>query len=337
MSSEGRAAVLRAPRTMELVRADAPEPAPGEAVVRLAASSVCGTDVEIYEGRIPVAPGRVMGHEGAGTVEVAPEGSGLEPGMRVVVDPVVSCGRCSACREDAPNLCLQGGLLGRDVDGLFADLARVPAANCHSLPDEIPLADAPAIQVLATVVHAQELVHVVPGRVAAVVGLGFTGQLHAQLLRVRGARVLGITRSEAKRAIAAEFACEWTAAPAEAAAGAREATREGTVDLVVESSGSIEALAQAIELVRPRGTILWYGTSTATEGALPFYAVYYKEIRMIGARASKPRDMQIAIDLVAGGDVSIAPLVTDRLGLEDVGTALELSRRGALKVMMEHR
>lgn len=337
MSSEGRAAVLRAPGTIELVRTDAPEPAPDEAVVRLAASGVCGTDVEIYEGRIPVAPGRVMGHEAAGTVEDAPEGSGLEAGMRVVVDPVLSCGRCSACRDDAPNLCLRGGLLGRDRDGLFADLARVPAANCHPLPDEIPLADAPAIQVLATVVHAQELVHVVPGRVAAVVGLGFTGQLHAQLLRVRGARVLGITRSEAKRAIAAELACEWTAAPAEAAAAAREATREGTVDLVAESSGSIEALAQAIELVRPGGTILWYGTSTATEGALPFYAVYYKEIRMIGARASKPRDMQIAIDLAAAGHVSIAPLVTERLGLEDVETALELSLRGALKVMMEHR
>jgi threonine dehydrogenase-like Zn-dependent dehydrogenase len=249
---------------------------------------------------------------------------------------VLACGRCSACREDAPNLCLDGGLLGRDVDGVFADWVRLPAANCFALPDAVRLDEAPAIQVLATVVHAQELVHVVPGRVAAVIGLGFTGQLHTQLLRRRGARVLGITRSESKRAKAAELGCDWTAAPSDAAAAVRETTREGTVDLVIEASGTLAALAHAIELIRPGGTILWYGTCTATEGALPFYSFYYKEIRMLGARASKPRDMELAIALLASGAVEIGPLISDRVSLDDVESALELSKRGALKAMVQH-
>jgi L-iditol 2-dehydrogenase len=332
----GRAAALPAPGAIELRAIEPPAPASDEAVVRVAASGVCGTDVDIFEGRIPVAPGRVLGHEGAGIVESAPKGSGLERGERVVVDPVLACGRCSACREDAPNLCLRGGLLGRDHDGVFADWVRVPAPNCVPLPDAVRLDEAPAIQVLATVVHAQELVHVVPGRVAAVIGLGFSGQLHAQLLRRRGARVLGITRSESKRAKAAELACEWTAAPADAAGAVGEVTRDGTVDLVVEASGALSALAQGVELIRPGGTVLWYGTCTATEGALPFYSFYYKEIRLVGARASKPRDMEIAIALVASRAIEIAPLISDRVGLDDVQTALELSSQGTLKVLVEH-
>jgi 2-desacetyl-2-hydroxyethyl bacteriochlorophyllide A dehydrogenase len=338
VSSEapGRAAVLTAPRELELRAAGGVEPRPGDAIVRVAASGICGTDVEIYEGHIPVESGRVLGHEGAGVLEWVPDGVGLEPGMQVVVDPVLACGHCSSCREDLPNLCLQGGLLGRDSDGLFADRICVPATNCTHLPEHLPLEDAPAIQVLATVVHAQSLIRVVPSRVSAVVGLGFTGQLHAQLLRVRGARVLGITRTAEKRAVAAELACEWTAAPDAAPGVARDATREGLVDLVVEASGTIAGLAQALELVRPGGTILWYGTCTATQGALPFYSVYAKEVRLIGARASKPRDIEIAADLVASGAVAVAPLVTNRLPLSDITTAIELSRGGALKVMLVH-
>jgi threonine dehydrogenase-like Zn-dependent dehydrogenase len=264
-------------------------------------------------------------------VESAPAGSGLERGQPVVVDPVLACDRCSACLDDAPNLCLRGGLLGRDADGLFADRVRVPAANCFALPESVSLEEAPALQVLATVVHAQELVHVVPGRVAAVIGLGFSGQLHAQLLRRRGARVLGITRSESKRAKAAELGCEWTAEPD----AVQE--RDGSVDVAVEASGTLAGLAQAIDLVRPRGTILAYGICTAAEGALPFYSVYYKEIRLLGARASKPRDMEIAIGLVASGAVELAPLISERVGLDSLAAALELSQRGALKVMVRHR
>src|ERR687896_486443 len=97
-----RAAALRAPRAIEVRALELGAPAADEAIVRVVTSGVCGTDVEIYEGHVTVA-----------------------------------CGRCSACREDAPNLCLRGGLLGRDLDGLFADRARVPAANCYPLPDAV--------------------------------------------------------------------------------------------------------------------------------------------------------------------------------------------------------
>jgi 2-desacetyl-2-hydroxyethyl bacteriochlorophyllide A dehydrogenase len=314
-----------------------PAPSPVEAVVRVVASGVCATDVGIFRGRVPVPAGRVLGHEGAGIVEVAPRGAALEQGTPVIIDPNVYCGTCPVCREGLPNLCPNGGLLGRDVDGVFVDELPVALSSLHALPDAIRLENAPLLQVLATVVHAQERVRVVPGRLAAVVGLGCTGQLHAQLLATRGARVLGISRSESKRALAAALACEWTAAPDEALGLAAGLDARGGADLVVEAGGTLASLETAIRLVRPGGTVLAYGIYTETEGSLPYYELYRKEIRVIGARSSLPRDMEIAVELAAGGAVQLEPIVSDRLSLEAVADAFDRAAAGALKVVLEHR
>jgi threonine dehydrogenase-like Zn-dependent dehydrogenase len=278
----------------------------------------------------------VLGHEGAGVLESAPAGAGLEQGTPVVVDPVVACGHCPACREGRGNLCFTGGILGREFDGLFADEVVVPVANLYALPAKLPLADAPLLQVLATVVHAEELVRVVPSRVAAVIGLGCTGQMHAQLLAHRGARVLGVSRSKDKLDLGAQLACEWTATPDEAAAVIAEHSPLGGADLVIECAGTLAALDQAIALVRPGGTILAFGTQTEAEGRLAFYQLYKKEILLVSARASLPRDMTLAIDVAVTGAVQLTPLVTDRLPLEAAADAIERSAAGALKVVLAH-
>jgi threonine dehydrogenase-like Zn-dependent dehydrogenase len=334
VSSE-RAAVLDAPGALE-VRAHALEPSAGDAVVRVLASGVCGTDVDIYRGAVAVERGRVLGHEGAGVVELAPPGAAVEPGTPVVVDPTIACGACPVCREGLPNLCLAGGLLGREVDGVFADLVAVPPANLFPLPDGVSLRDAPLLQVLATVVHAEERVHVTPGRIAAVVGLGCTGQLHAQLLARRGARVLGVTRSATKRSLAAELSCEWTAAPADAPALVRELDALGGADVVVECAGTVETLNLAARLARPGGVVLAYGVQTRADAELDAYVFYKKELDLIRARANHPRDLELAVGLAAAGAVHLAPLVTERLPLERVADALEHSAAGSLKVVLEH-
>jgi threonine dehydrogenase-like Zn-dependent dehydrogenase len=331
----GRAAVVRGPHDLAVVTAPPLAPHPGDAVVRLVASSVCGTDVSILKGGIRVAPGLVLGHEGAGFVQEGGGAKGLEEGLPVLIDPAIACGRCRLCSEGHQNLCRQGGLLGRDLDGLFADVAAVPSQNLHPLPPGFDVELAPMLQVVATVVRAQNAVGVQPGGVAVVVGLGFTGQLHAQLLRHRGARVLGVGRSESKLVLARRLACEWVATPDEAAVALAEITPDGAA-LVVEAAGTIPALRTAIGLVRPSGTVLCYGTYTDTYAELPFYDLYYKEIALISTRASRPRDMHATMDLTAAGAFDLAPLVSDRLPLDRAPEALELSKNGALKVLMTH-
>ena len=331
----GRAAVVRGPNELVVITAAALEPRPGDAIVQVVSSGVCGTDVSILKGGIGVTPGRVLGHEGAGFVTEAPSGSGLELGLPVLVDPVIACGHCRLCREGHQNVCRNGGLLGRDLDGLFADAAAVPAANLHPLPAGFDVGLAPMLQVAATVVRAQDAVEVAPGSIAVVIGLGFTGQLHAQLLQYRGARVLGIGRSENKRNLAARLACEWVATPDEAAAALAEVDPDGA-RLVVEAAGTIPALRTAIELVRPAGKILCYGTYTDTEAQLPFYDLYFKEIDLISTRASRPRDMDATLALAATAAFDLEPLVSDRLPLGRASLALDLSKNGALKVLMTH-
>jgi 2-desacetyl-2-hydroxyethyl bacteriochlorophyllide A dehydrogenase len=311
-------------------------PEAGDAVVRVRASGICGTDVEIYRGGVEVPAGRVLGHEGAGVVELVPSWSPLEVGTPVIVDPAIACGACPICREGLPNLCPHGGLLGRELDGVFADEVNVPAPNLHALPDAVSLADAPLLQVLATVVHAQAAVALEPGSVSAVVGLGCTGQLHAQLLAHRGARVLGVTRSDEKRRLAAELACEWTAAPDEAEPLARDLAPLGGAELVVEAAGTPASLDLAVRLVRPGGTVLAYGIQTHAGPELSLYQLYRKEVRLLHSRASLPHDLPAAIALVATGAVRLAPLISDRLPLDDAGEALERSAAGALKVVLEH-
>jgi threonine dehydrogenase-like Zn-dependent dehydrogenase len=263
--------------------------------------------------------------------------STLEPGTPVIVDPNVYCGTCTICREGLSNLCPNGGLLGRDLDGVFTDELALAASSLHALPDSIQIGDAPLLQVVATVVHAQERVRVVPGRLAAVVGLGCAGQLHAQLLAHRGARVLGISRSECKRDLAERLACEWSAAPGEAPALVAELDDRGGADLVVEAGGTLAALETALALVRPGGTVLAYGIYGETEGPLPFYELYRKEIHVVATRSSLPPDMKVAVDLAARGAVQLAPIVSDRLPLAATTEALERSAGGALKVVLEHR
>jgi 2-desacetyl-2-hydroxyethyl bacteriochlorophyllide A dehydrogenase len=332
----GRAVRLNAPGALEVATRLPVAAGESEAIVEIGASGICGTDVAIFSGETPVAAGRVLGHEGAGIVRSTPRDPIVEVGARVVVDPTIACGGCALCREGQPNLCVRGGLLGRELDGVFADEVSVPAANLHVLPDSVALADAPLVQVLATVVHAHDRLNVVPGRVATVVGLGCTGQLHAQLLRHRGARVLGVGRSVAKRELASRLACEWVVEPQDAAAAVRELDPRGGADVVVESAGTLDALSTALKLVRPGGTVLAYGSQTAAEGALPFYLLYKKEVRLLGSRANLPRDFESAITLAATGGVSLAPLVTDRLPLAEAETAFARSASGALKVVMTH-
>ena len=210
----------------ELDVADVAEPeTPGEALIRVRRVGICGTDVKVLSGGIPVDYPRVMGHEMVGEI-VSPGRLGLvAPGQRVLIDPAIACGHCDLCWETRPHLCLNGGLLGRDIDGVFAEYVSAPESQVLPIPDSISDTAAGVLQVLGTCVHAQRAVSVFPGDVVAIVGLGVAGQLFTQLLRARGAKVVGITRSEWKRELAAKHGASWVAAPDEAA------------DVVAEASG----------------------------------------------------------------------------------------------------
>lgn len=334
-----RAAVVVGPDRLEVRDVPVPDlPGTGGAVrVRIREVGVCGTDLKIVHGAVPVAYPRILGHEAVGeVVETGPD-SGVEVGDRVLALPEVQCGVCVRCRNDAVHLCGRGGLSGRDLDGFYAEEVIVPGSRLLRLPDDLPWEQGPMIQILGTVVHGQRMVGAEPGQVAVVVGLGVSGLLHVQMLRARGVdTVIGIGRSPAKLRLAEELGATVTATPAEAGALVASLTGGEGADVVIESSGAVAGLATAIEAVRPAGTVQVFGTISATEGSLPYYQLYLKEVALLSSRASRPRDYVAAVDHVASGRVRVGPILSARFTLEEAPAAVAHFEHepGVLKVTM---
>lgn len=329
-----RAVRVVEPNVIEL--ADVAEPDdPGLVTVQVHQVGICGTDTKIVAGKIPVQYPRILGHEVIGEVVTAPPGSPFETGQRVLVDPGVACGLCDLCVAGRFNICRRGGLLGRDVDGVFTEYVQAPPQRLAVVPDSISQKGAGLLQVLGTCVHAVKRVDPFPGRVAAVIGLGVAGQLIAQLLMLKGLTVVGITRSEWKRRLAAESGAAAVAAPSEATSVLRDLTDGRGPDLVVEAAGTEATLAEAIERVTIGGEVLAYGTLTGGNQGLPYYHLYHKELTIHNPRAALIGDYVDGIALAAAGALHLEPIVTHQLELSDAEQAFDLVHdSSSLKVLM---
>jgi L-iditol 2-dehydrogenase len=335
-----KAMVLKAPGELVLDEVSRPSASAGDVLIRVTHTGICGTDLKIFNGAIPVKYPRIMGHEMIG--EVVEGGGAFQPGDRVIVDPELFCGSCFHCRIGQTHLCPNGMLLGRDANGGFAEYVTAPADHVFRLPDSIDSRAAPLIQVLTTCLHAQRLANISAGESVVVLGLGVTGQLHVQLAKARGAgQVIGITRSAAKRELAQKLGADLTLASGEGAIQkVLDATEGRGADLIIDTTGAIPSVADAIHMARFGGRLLLFGIITATEGALPFYQLYFKELALINARVAKSEDYPESIDLVQRGIVRLEPLISHVMPFRELGNAIGmLNSEGGLrmKIILEHR
>lgn len=336
-----KAVVLNAPGELAFGNVQQPASDTDEVLIRVTHSGVCGTDLKIYQGAIPVPYPLIMGHEMIGEVVEAGDDNRIKPGARVIVDPVVFCGTCFHCQIGQSHLCPRGTLLGRDRDGGFAEYVVAPSDNVYPLPDTITDRAAALIQVLTTCLHAQRLVQIFPGESVVVLGLGVTGQLHLQLAKARGAHpIIGVTRSAWKRELAEGLGADLTLPlDAHTKAHVLEATNGRGADLVIETVGLLPILAEAVNLARIGGRLLVFGITTAGEGKLPFYQFYFKELAIINARAAKAEDYPSCIDLARREDVQLEPLISHTMSLSELDEALRLLTANdmqRMKIILRH-
>ncbi len=298
-----------------------------EVLVRVSAAGLCGTDYRIWSGDRQVSYPRVMGHEFLGRVEaVGARVTRARVGDRVVVEPNYSCGRCPLCLEGNRNLCLSRTAVGIDVDGGFAELARIPERCAWVVPAGLADQDVLLCEPLAVVVRAVGRGAPRTGESAAVVGAGTLGLLAIQVLRVRGARVLAVSRTARRFALARELGAEATALVGEgdlAATGRRFSGREG-VDLVVETAGTAEAVAVALTLVRPGGRVVLTGLPHEPT-PVAFFSVVRAEVTITGSMIYQD-EFPVALGLLERGAVTARPLITHRYGLEAINEAFVAHR-----------
>jgi threonine dehydrogenase-like Zn-dependent dehydrogenase len=297
----------------------------GEALVRVRVAGVCNTDVEIVRGYAGFEG--TLGHEFVGEVVEAPEGHEALAGRRVVGEINAGCGRCELCRAGDPRHCPERtvlGIVGRD--GAFAEYLSLPAANLLPVPEEVSDERAVFTEPLAAACGITERVSIEEGARVAVIGDGKLGLLCAQALRaLTRSSVTLVGRHDSKLQIAARRGVETVRAEELSAAMRR------TFDFVVEASGSPEGFRAALELLRPRGTLVLKSTfHGATEIATA--PVVVDEIQIVGSRCGRFRP---ALELLRRGDVDVDSLVHEELPLSEGVSAMERAAApGVLKVLL---
>ena len=328
-----KAAVLRGPRDLRVESVAEPEVGGDEVLVRVAAIGLCGTDYRIWAGDRPVRYPRVLGHELIGTVVAHGPAAAVRTGDRVAVEPNYSCGACPLCREGNRNLCLGRVAVGIDVDGGFAERVKVPARCCWPAPEGVDDELLMLAEPLAVVVRAVGRGRPAPGESAAVLGVGSLGLLAVQVLRARGLRVLAVGRSGRRLDLARTLGAleVATTATGDHARRAREFSGREGVDLVIETAGTPEAVAQAVDLVRPGGRVVLTGLPHEPS-SLSFFPVVRREVTIAGSMIYQD-EFPEAVRLLASGEVRPERLLTHRFPLAEIGAAFAAHRApDAIKV-----
>jgi len=320
--------------------AEVPRPrAEGEAVVRVTLSGICNTDLEIARGYAGFQG--TLGHEFVGVIEDVSEAHGsaravlttepsvtvgpLTPGTRVVGEINAGCGVCDFCRAGDSRHCLERSVLGIvRRDGAHAELLRLPLRNLLPVPDEIPDERAVFTEPLAAACGILERVEVTENTSIAVIGDGKLGLLCAQVLKTTGAPVTLIGKHASKLAIAKGRGIETIQL-------AEVQKQSPKFDVVVEASGSPEGFRLALDLLRPRGSLVLKSTfHGVTEiDAAPLVV---NEISVIGSRCGR---FAPALELLKTGAVKVDSLISEEFRLSDGVLAMErAAQAGVMKVLL---
>jgi NADPH:quinone reductase-like Zn-dependent oxidoreductase len=321
--------------------ADVPDPAPqpGWAVVRVVTAALNHHDVWTLRGvsAAPVEPMQVLGCDAAGTVDSYADGTQLDgwpaPGTRVVVFPVVTCGRCPACLTDDPDSCRQLRTLSEPpLPGTFAERVAVPAANLIPLPDSVDFAAAACLPT-AYLTAYRMLFHrarLEPGMSVLVQGAGGGVASAAIILaRLAGCTVYATSRDEAKRQFALDLGAE-DVFPSErqSARAIISATGGRGVDAVIETVGA-PTWELSLVAVRPGGMVVVSGATGGAEPPAQLRRIFFRRIQISGTSMGSPGELRRLVELCATG--ALQPLISSRHPFDEAPEAFAEMVRGEVR------
>jgi L-iditol 2-dehydrogenase len=309
-----------------------PEPRPGEVLVRVGASAICGSEMKSY--RSPDARTGNPGHEMVGEVVDSGDVASPRVGDRVAINIITGCGACTYCRNGDRRFCAQQGYL---FNG-HSEYVAVPAVNCMPMPDDLPFDQGVLIggDTLGVGYHALAKICLHPRDTVAVVGCGPVGSGFVRLLTFYGVRTLVAEVSPYRREHALRIGAERVIDPStdDAEEAIREATGGRGVDLGVDASGTDPGVNLALNVTRAEGSFIFAGAGhNATIN--PWSQFLEKEVTAHGVWYFVDRDYYGLLDLYRQG-LTVSELITHRYGLDDAPTAYDLFARGQTgKVIFE--
>lgn len=338
MTEQMKAALWTGPETIDIAYLERPIPGPGEALVKVAYAGICGTDIMIYLGKHSRAkPPLVMSHEFAGIVVEAGE-SLFAADTPIVVNPLLSCGTCYACRNGLAHVCSTLKLVGIDRDGGFAEYVTVPLHTLRPLPASLPLLQAALIEPLAVGVHAVRASELRVGDTTAILGAGPIGIMTAQVARLAGAQTVFVSeRSPRRLAIARELGFEVIDTTTQSVVETiMDATNGVGLPVVFETAGVQATIAESAKIVRPGGEILQVGMPK-TPPVVDVTALLFREIKMTPIRVYREEDFSQAIAIAATGKIDLVKPVTHILPLDKLDEAMELAHQAtdACKILIQ--
>lgn len=323
-----RAAYLVAPGRFDLREVPRPTPGPDEALIRIARTGICGTDMHIFHGHyaaehLPMIPG----HEFTGHIAgLGQNVTGLIEGQPVVVDMNIGCGRCYWCRRNEILNCPEMQQLGITMDGAFAEYIAVPARLVIPAPTHVPTEVLALTEPLACVVRAARKARVSFAQSVAIIGAGPIGNFHVQLMRTIGAAPIIVADLSPERVQMARDAGAdvGVSDPAELEAAVRDATDGRGADIVIESVGHPALYRQAMTLMRKGGHLAAFGLTGAGE-TLPvdILQTILQENSIKGSVAGMGEDMYDALTLLTHGRIDTSAFTGAAYPLDEIQTAFD--------------
>ena len=316
-----KAAVWKGP--YDLVVEDVPRPTPSksEVLIKTRAVGICGSDLEIYDGRFKFSkPPLIIGHEGGGVVEaVGDEVTGFQPGERVVAECLLYCGRCEYCRQGKFGLCDNTAVLGMiDAQGEYAEYYVAPEKNCYPLPDGISWPEVGLIDTLAGPTHGFKQINVKPDDTVAVLGPGPAGLFFCRLAKIRGAsRVFLVGTKDNRLQFGPAYGADVMIHTGRDNVAERilEETGGRGADIVIEASGTARAMMDSTKILKKAGTLLIYGVFGGGPVQVDVQAVQQFELTVLGSCGS---DYHMAIKLIESGKIPVKELVSHTFNLEEL-------------------
>lgn len=339
------------PKDIRFEKIDKPSLEVGEVLVKIAAAVTGGTDTKTYlrgHPRIIKTLPSAFGYEFAGVVEDS-RFQNFNPGDRVVAANTAPCYKCFFCKKEEYELCKNLDFL----NGSFAEYIKIPAQiaqhNLYKIPNDLDFQAAVMTQTLAVVLQGFYKTEIKPGDVVAIYGLGAIGQCFIKLCKnyINDVTVVAIGRSESKLELARNNGADHCLRHCEPEGRGnpdletkvKALTQDYGADKVIEATGSIEAWQEAMSLVRPGGTVNFFGgPPKGSKIELDSFQIHYQETKIVSSFHHQPKYIKEALELISSGKIKMNDLISHEMRLEDLEKALNMMIAGeAMKVLITEK